>query len=192
MKKCLKKPISMIQKVRPRQLYFPFLKISLEHGGDINKGKRKIARPVDTKRAMHVVLRSTRAKGPYSLLTYPNQKYLRYLFGYLQRSFPVKIYEFANVGNHLHIVVRAKTRSGFRNFLRTLTALLARRITGAKKGNPSGKFWDGLAYTKVIKWGRHFRNLKNYIAINQLEALGWIDRAVQKSTGQVLLRDDFG
>jgi hypothetical protein len=39
-----------------------------EHGGSIRQGRRKLARPVDPKRPLHVVLRSEKAKGDLSLL----------------------------------------------------------------------------------------------------------------------------
>ena len=175
-----------------KQGKFAFISESTQHGGSVGLGKRKTIRPVATKRAMHVVLRSSRARGDLSLLTLRNQKHLRKVLNQVQSKFAVKVSSMANVGNHLHLVTKAKTQDDFKNFLRTLTALLARFVTGARKGDPKGKFWDGLAFTKVIEWGKHYQNLSNYIEINQLEAMGWIDRAVQKATGRVILRPGWG
>ena len=84
----------------------------------------------------------------------------------------VRIYERANSGNHLHMVVRARTRKGFQNFARTVGALVARAVTGAKKGSPGGKFWDKLVYSRVVEWGRAFRFATNYVAVNELEGQG--------------------
>jgi len=92
----------------------------------------------------------------------------------------VRIYQYANSGNHLHLLLRAKTRRGFQRFLRTFSALVPRIVTGAKKGMPivardpkgHGKFWDALAYTRIASWGRHFFNGRYYVIRNELEAEG--------------------
>jgi hypothetical protein len=53
--------------------------------------------------------------------------------------------------------------------------LIPRIVTGAKKGKPlSRKFWDGLAYTKIVTFGRQFKNTSNYVFRNTLEAFGVI------------------
>lgn len=56
-----------------------------------------------------------------------------------------------NFGNQIQIVVRVQTRESFQNFLRSLSALIVRRITGARKGRPFGKFWDSLAGSVILK-----------------------------------------
>ena len=58
--------------------------------------------------------------------------------------------QYANSGNHLHIVLKGKTKKNIQSILRTVPALIARRMTGAKKGNPQGKFWDGRLYTRIV------------------------------------------
>ena len=40
---------------------FKSLNTALKHGGDVRKGRRKVARPVDPKRPIHLVLTSSRA-----------------------------------------------------------------------------------------------------------------------------------
>lgn len=90
----------------------------------------------------------------------------------LARRFGVRVYQYANSGNHLHLMVRARTRRDFQAYLRTLGGIVARRITGARKGKPAGKFWDDLAYSRVVEWGKDFVNTKFYIVRNELEALG--------------------
>ena len=103
----------------------------------------------------------------------------------------VRIYQYANSGTHLHLLLRAKTHQGFKRFLRTLSALVPRIVTGAKKGmpilgsrgakSPARKFWDGLAYTCVVNWGRHFFNGRYYVIRNELEAEGLIPYRERKS-----------
>lgn len=67
------------------------------------------------------------------------------------QRFQVRIESFAIVTNHLQIRLRVHKRENFQNFLRSLSAMLARQITGACRGKPFGKFWDGLALTYLTK-----------------------------------------
>src|SRR6476646_4501556 len=96
-----------------------------KHGGEERKGKRKEARPIATKRAMHITLRSERAKGEWSLLEKKNARFIRELLSQASRKWKVKVYETANVGNHIHLLLRSQTREGFANFLRVLGAQIA-------------------------------------------------------------------
>lgn len=84
----------------------------------------------------------------------------------------VKIEQFANVGNHLHLLIRVKTRDGFKNFLRTITARIAILVTGAVKGRPFGKFWDHLAFSRIVEWGRDLIGTREYLTKNQFEGEG--------------------
>jgi REP element-mobilizing transposase RayT len=158
----------------PSQLRFSILApyLRLEHGGDIRKGKRKLARPFDPKRPLHLVMRSTRAKGPWSLLK--SQKVVKSLVYGIARRYEVRIYQFANSGNHLHFLVRAKKKRNFQNFLRVLAGKIAQGITGAKKGHAIGKFWDSLTYSRLLSWGREFLNVRFYVIQNELESEGII------------------
>ncbi len=150
---------------------------SLSHGGTAAKGKRKTMRPIDTKRALHLVLRSTRARGDWSLLSPRNAKPIRRLIDRMAARFGVRIYNFSNVGNHLHLIVRVRTRKGFQDFLRTIAARIAVGVTRAKKGRAlkitSGrKFWDALAFTRVLNWGRDYIDTQIYMTKNLFEGEG--------------------
>lgn len=72
------------------------------------------------------------------------------------------------------MIVQGKSREGLQGFLRTYPALLARRITGARKGWPKGRFWDAMAYTRIVTWGRELIALKRYLLRNDLEAVGFL------------------
>ncbi|MBI2605879.1 MAG: transposase [Deltaproteobacteria bacterium] len=146
-------------------------KPSLEHGSSLRTGKRKIARPIDTKRAMHLVMRATRARGPWSMLREEHKPKIERLVHLASSRHGVRVYRFSNVGNHLHLLVRARTRVGFQNFLRVITAQTAALATGARKGNPKGRFWDALAYSRVVSWGREFKKLQAYLSKNLLEGM---------------------
>lgn len=81
------------------------------------------------------------------------------------------------MGNHLHLKVRFKDKKRFGQFLKSFAAMVARSITQAKKGNPFGKFWDGLVYTRVLLTKFEELGLKGYFEGNHWEReLGYSER----------------
>jgi len=137
------------------------------HGGDVRRGQRKLDRPVSTRRPMHLVLTSHRARGPWSLRKH--DRAIREVLRRMARRFDVRIYDFANVGSHLHLVLRARRREGFQAFLRSFAGIVARRITGARRARPSGRFFDALAWSRVVTWGRDYWGLRHYVFRNEIE-----------------------
>jgi REP element-mobilizing transposase RayT len=159
----MKKPKS------PRQ--FSFWKAGVKtHGGALSIGRAKSARPIATKKPMHVILRSSRAKGEWSLLR--RSKEIESILERTAKRFHIRVYRSANVGNHIHLFIQARRRADFQNFLRVLPQAIAFLITQARKGNSVGKFWDALAFSRIIEWGRDWRAAVNYVEKNVLEGKG--------------------
>jgi REP element-mobilizing transposase RayT len=141
------------------------------------KGKRKIRRPFDPKRALHVTLSSTRARGTRSLLQSESRLRIQALMLTISERHEIRIYRFANVGNHIHFLLGAKRREDLRAFLREFAGAVAVAVTGAAKGRPE-KFWDCPPWSKIIEWGRQFARAKSYVLLNVLESSGLRDRAL--------------
>jgi REP element-mobilizing transposase RayT len=111
-------------------------------------------------------------------------------------KFGVVVADFANVGNHLHIKIKVQSRESFQKFLKAVTCLIARKITGARRGKPFGKFWQGLAFTRIIASRLEELQLRGYFEANRREAKhghprrkeyldefnNWIRRTKEKST----------
>ncbi len=175
----------------PRQLLLSSSFASrTSHGGEIRKGKRKLARPIDPKRPLHLVMRSTRARGELSLLKTKHRKPIETLLRQTAQRFQIRIYGYANVGNHLHLLIQGKDRKSIQNFLRVAAGKIALLVTQAKKGQAFGRFWDLLAFSRVVEWGRGFRTLRNYIIKNLIDVvnadLSWkeIERAMRFQSSQ--------
>jgi hypothetical protein len=153
-------------------------KIPKEHGGSSRIGKRKTQRPFDPKRPLHLSLKSSLARGQRSMLAPKNKGQVLECLHRAQSANPrVKILRFANVGNHLHLLIQAKSRREFQAFLREFAGRLASAMTGAIKGRPE-KFWDTLAWSKVLEWGRQYQSVARYILLNVLKSFGRRDRAL--------------
>jgi REP element-mobilizing transposase RayT len=141
-----------------------------EHGGDVRRGQRKLERPVSARRPLHLTLHSDRARGEWSMLRHRRevQEALRTCV----RRTGVRVYDFANVGSHLHLLVRARRRDAFQAFLRSFAGIVARVVTGARRGRPlrDGPFWSALAWSRIVTWGREYWTVRHYIFRNEIEA----------------------
>lgn len=83
------------------------------------------------------------------------------------KKFHVKIADIVNMGNHLHIKLKIVSRLSFQKFLISITGLIARKITGARRGKTFGKFWQGLAFTRVVKTSLEELQLRGYFEANR-------------------------
>lgn len=154
---------------------------------------------------MHVTLRSEFAYSGRSLLRH--QKMINKVISRAADHFRISVYEKAICGNHLHLLVRGKTRFEIQNFFRVIAGHIAQNILESypikaseknKRGGASPlrkntckhpknqrKFWCALIYSRVLSgWGREFRIVKNYIVQNTLEAMGVIPYQNRKSRYQ--------
>jgi REP element-mobilizing transposase RayT len=146
--------------------------IQRAHGGELARGKRKTRRPFDPKQALHVVLRSSRARGTYSMLHPRHCNHIKNLLDRLKKRWDVSVYRYANVGNHVHLLIRAKSRANWQGFIRELSGGIAMIVTGARKGNAWGGFWDHLVYTRIVAFGRDFKSVAEYVCKNIWEGFG--------------------
>lgn len=98
------------------------------------------------------------------------------------RKYGVRIYKFANVGNHLHLLIRIGRRGAWAGFIRELTGRIAsgvQKISGQEKGR---KFWSQRPFTRIVRgWKMPFQVMKRYIELNFLEAEGFISRRETKT-----------
>lgn len=105
-----------------------------QDGKGYKKSNPKVARPFSPKLAQHVVLKSSQAKGKHSFLLH-TRKIERILSRHAERLH-IKLYNVATAGNHLHLFFKARTQASFRAFMRTISGLIVRAVTGAERGSP--------------------------------------------------------
>jgi REP element-mobilizing transposase RayT len=168
------------------------------HGGAHSVKKRRTPRPMSTKHALHITLRSQFAKGQRSLLKH--KKPINEVIEKASKQFQIQVYEKAICGNHIHLLIRGKTRVNLQNFFRVVAGHIAQKILEsfpitkqereaerARGGAPTSgkmkktgcqknqrKFWELLIYTRIITWGKEFKTVTMYIIQNTLEALNVI------------------
>ena len=103
---------------------------------------------------------------------------LRWLSSFIPEKanyFGIRLVHFAVVNNHLHFLILARDRSALNGFLRVVAGVTARKALLAEKGKGKNrKMWESRPYSRVLLWGREYRNVLHYIERNVLEALGAI------------------
>lgn len=171
-----------------------FKKSEYAYGGELLK-KRKArtnGRPLVTKQTMHLVLRSSLAKGKWSFLLPKNKESIRNILKKFASKYGVRLLHGANVGNHIHLEIQLTNRHAYKPFIRAVTAAIAMKITGvsrwvSKESVGIKKFWDLRPFTRVIVGWRSRLYLKDYIKINYLESRG-VRREVAR---QLIARQEF-
>lgn len=151
-------------------------KLSQGFGGSLLKGANaRNARPFSSKHALHLVLRSDIARGSLSMRHKKNIKQVDNTIKRQAAHWGVRIYKYANVGNHLHILLRPRSRRRLNGFTRSISGLIARKVMGAERGKKSTqKFWQARPFTRVVQWGAPFQRVKKYVETNIKEALGFL------------------
>jgi REP element-mobilizing transposase RayT len=150
------------------------------HGGQTKTGQRKTSRPLEPSLPLYLVLRSSRARGAWSLKRPTTEARVKETLVTLAKRHKIKIFEFVNGGDQLHLLVRAQSRPGFQAFLRAFAGLTARAVTGAKKGKPAGKFWDALTFSRVVAWGEEFDRISGWLGKGDLDVLSALSEVPRK------------
>jgi REP element-mobilizing transposase RayT len=146
-----------------------FPKLKLCHGGLSQRGKRKEKRTIIPNKWIHLCLKSSKAIGHLSFWHKDKRDKIQNLIKRKSRQHFVELKEAVNMGNHIHMKIRVKHPVYFRAFLRSITGMIARIMTGAKRGNKFGKFWDALAFTRVLTTNFEVRQLEGYFKANRIE-----------------------
>ncbi len=132
-------------------------------------------RPLATRESMHLVLRSTQAKGEWSFRRPKNAKNICAIVEKFGLAYGVRLISMANVGNHLHMQIRLANRFTNNAFIRAITGAIAMSVTGrncwtkqaAKKSiNVNGSnveqprgFWDQRPFTRIVQSFRAYLKL---------------------------------
>lgn len=127
-----------IQRKRAKQLELFETMTASEFGGSL-LGKSatshaKLPRPLTTRQPIHLVMKSKAATGSRSMLAPENANFIRRLLHRLAKKYGVKVYRYANGGNHLHMLVTIHNADLFKHFLRAAAGLIARHVLRAERG----------------------------------------------------------
>lgn len=130
-------------------------------GGSLLKNSHaKSARPFSAKASMHIVLKANK----YCLKHYDRRT--EHIIEGQARQHYIKIYNLKNVGNHIHLVIKAKNHDLLKSFLRAVCGLIPRMLK-------QKSIWQQRPFSRIVKWGKAYRSLQYYMSLNQYESLGY-------------------
>lgn len=168
-----------------------FSKSKTSYGGELrNKRKGRVgARSLSTKNCIHLVLRSSKAKGHWSFIKH-NQAIRNLIHKFAVKN-GIQVVALANVGNHLHLQIKLTKMHLFKPFIRAVTAAIAMKVTNTNrwtkiKSSSPLNFWDQRPFTRVIQSFQEFLNLSNYIRMNTFEGQGF-----DRDTARAIVRDEL-
>jgi putative transposase len=137
----------------------PYFKSSPMFGGELNINKRKSRRPLDVNKPLHLVLRADVTTPVFLHREHMlNKMILRFA-----KKFGIKIFESSVNANHLHLVISFKHRLLYKRFVAALSGRIAKLLKIK---------WLNRPFTRIIEWGRDFKNACQYVIKNQKEAWG--------------------
>ncbi len=161
-------------------------------GGSLLNGRRKGTRPLSHDQALHIVLKSQWARGRNALTHKENKNNIEKLIQNVANRYNIRVYRYAIVSNHIHLIIRAKRRHLYRAFICVITGQIAQHVMknqsfknfiktlggeGVTRGQKTEKgqaFWQHRPFTRILNWGKDYVNCMSYLLRNTLEALGFI------------------
>lgn len=186
------KQLSYIPQPRSNQRFF---------GGSLLVGRRKGPRPINTKEAVHFVLRSQFGFGRRSFRNSRNIKTIERILEKASLKYRVKIYRKAIQSNHIHLVIKVATKESYRAFIAVISGRIASHIMdhmsfnkfllnlaleedfglvsrkpgeGVVKQHKGQAFWEFRPFSRLLYWGKDYNQTLAYLLKNTLEAIGFI------------------
>jgi len=131
-------------------------------GGSLLTSHPKTKRPLDSKLPTHLVLRAVRG----TMRNPKNYLKVNQIVKNACAKYGVRLYEYANVGNHLHLLIKLRNRGSWAGFIREITGRIA-QLTQTQ--------WLYRPFTRIVRgWKKAYRRVQQYVRLNLGEAEGFI------------------
>ena len=166
-------------------------------GGALLVGRRKTRRPVNTKEAIHFVLRSQFAHGKTSFRTLKNNRGINLILKKASLKYGIRIYRQAIQSNHIHLVLKVPSRYAYKCFISVISGKIASFVMnfmsfinfikdlsirdirpgageGYKTPHTGQAFWEYRPFSRLLYWGKDYNQSLRYLLKNTLEAVGFI------------------
>lgn len=167
------------------------------HGGSLRNLRRgRSSRPLSSRDPVHVVLKAQKLKIKGGFRTYRRYFLILHLVQKYSHRFFVKVEQISIQGDHIHLLIRASRRRGFQSYFRVLSGQIAQQfekrslVTDTPAHSPQLRkgLWMHRPFTRVVRGWKAYRTVRDYIQLNEKEALG--DIPYQKDRLQGLSEQD--
>lgn len=163
-----------------------------KHGGELRKKRKgRFHRPLSTKAPHHIVFKLRKSKLKHSSLR-SSQEFLlsQNIIRKYAKKFFIKIEQLSIQHDHIHMCIRTSRRSLFCHFFRVVTGQISqqfqknsliKKVTDTLKKKES--LWIQRPFSHLVVGLRAYRNVRNYIQLNEKEVLGTIPYRKERLRG---------
>lgn len=143
-------------------------------GAQLNGSHPKTKRIFSPKLPLHVVLKSSQAKGVRSFLRFSRE--IAHILARQASRHQIRLQQVANAGNHIHLLLEAPSRNHLSAFLRAVSGRIAQKVLGAQtyqaNSDEPRSFWDARPFSRIVSRGCDHRNVARYLGMNSTEMTG--------------------
>lgn len=168
------------------------------HGGSLRKSRiGRQARPLSSKKPIHLVFNAKRSRIKGGFRTYKRYFLIQKLVEKYAIKFYVKIEQISIQTDHIHLMVRTTKRSSYQSFFRVVAGQIAQQfelqglltpvvfkkclsdVTDTLKSKERVRpqkvsLWIHRPFTRIILGWKSYKICRDYIRLNEQEALGII------------------
>ena len=175
---------------KPKQLSFeaPSSFYQFNHGGILRKKRKgRKQRPLSTKESLHVVFKVDKKKlRSKTLRSTKSYVLIQKIIKTYAKRFYVQLEQVSIQSDHCHLLVRTKRRSLFHYFFRVVAGQIAQIFEkegllvgvtdtpSAIKDKCGTQLWMYRPFSRVVRGYRAYLIVRDYIQLNEKEALGQI------------------
>lgn len=170
----------------------------VSHGGDLRKSRKgRGSRPLATKVPIHLVFKVNKKYVKGGLRLSKRFQLIHQLLQIYQAKFFIKVEQISIQNDHIHLLVRTSKRSNYQNFFRVFAGQIAQRMKNRglltiDDSKQAVQLWKHRPFTRVVRGGwRAIQVVRNYIQLNEKEALGIIPYKKERLRGLSLLEWEF-
>ena len=162
------------------QLTFFRTKNKFSYGGELRKLKNgRGHRPISVKSPIHVVFKVNRHRLRHRSLRSPQSfKLVHFIVARYSKYFSVKIEQLSIQHDHLHLLIRSSRRKNIQHYFRVVAGQIAQRLEFEGLLYPVTdtlqRIWKHRPFSRIVFGRKGLRIIKNYIQLNEKEALGKI------------------
>ncbi|MEK6774408.1 MAG: transposase [Bdellovibrionota bacterium] len=174
------------------------------YGGQLRNCRQGRGSRVLTRKApIHLVFKANKEVLRGGFRTYRRYFLIQKLVDIYAKKFFVKIEQITVQSDHLHLLIRINKRSQAQNFFRVFAGQVSQRLkqeglvnfslaqksaTDTPLDTPKNsrhrkKLWKYRPFTRVVKGWKPYQIVRNYIQLNEKEALGVIPYRKERLTG---------
>lgn len=158
------------------------------HGGELRKKKKgRGFRPLSTKDPLHLVFKAAKSRLRNKSLRAPkNFKLVTEIINKYARHFGVKIEQRSVQNDHIHLLIRTSGRKHYQHFFRVVAGKIAQRFNNAGLlcgVTDTPNLWKFRPFSRVVKGWKSYKIIRNYIQLNEKEALGIIKYQKKRLSG---------